>query len=68
MKKQLNSSKNSDQIKLPIINGPIAPPSSRSMDEIDAWIEENYRLFFFDRAKYQEEKRKYSVYKVFKLD
>ena len=42
-----------------ILKGPL-PPSLRSMDEINEWIEQDYDLFF-DRAIYEKEKLLYSV-------
>jgi|GEM_PF-4251980 len=47
-------------IVLPEFDRPMAPPSVRTMDEIDAWIEETYS-YFFDRDRYEEEKRGLSV-------
>jgi hypothetical protein len=67
MKKQLNSLKNPEQIEFPVISRSIAPSSIRSLDEIDAWIEEDYRLFF-NRKQYEEEKVKHTVYEAFRLE
>ena len=36
------------------------PPSLRTIDEIDRWIEEDY-LLFFDRESYDREKKLCSV-------
>jgi len=54
------------ELIFPAIKNKMAPPSIRSMDEIDAWIEHDYALFY-DREKYLEEKRKMSVYEKFVL-
>jgi hypothetical protein len=48
------------ELHLPVINGEMSPPSLRSMDEINEWIEHDYALFF-NREKYEREKRAYSV-------
>lgn len=54
-------------LKLPSIKpGEMAPASERTIDQIDAWIEENYKLFF-DRKSYDEEKTRCSVEVQFKL-
>jgi hypothetical protein len=49
-----------DKLNLPIFTDEPLPPSLRTMDEIDQWIEENYALFF-DREIYEKEKRENSV-------
>jgi hypothetical protein len=67
MTKQLKSSKNIDDIKLPVFTKAITPASVRSLDEIDAWIEQDYHLFF-DRSQYEKDKLKYAVYKKFVID
>lgn len=56
-----------DELNLPIIESEPSPPSIRSMDEVDKWIEEDYKLFF-DREAYETEKRLNSVNVPFKLD
>jgi hypothetical protein len=56
-----------DKLNLPVIKGEPLPPSIRSMDEVDKWIEEDYALFF-DREVYENEKRLNSVNVPFKLD
>jgi hypothetical protein len=50
----------------PILKGKMAPPSIRSIDEIDSWIEHDY-AFFYDQEKFLEEKKKMSVYDKFVL-
>jgi hypothetical protein len=55
-----------DGLCFPVIREPIAPPSERSIDEIDAWIEHDFTCFF-DRERYSEEKRKLSVNERFVL-
>jgi len=49
-----------DKLNLPVLTEEPLPPSLRTMDEIDRWIEENYALFF-DREIYEKEKRANSV-------
>jgi len=56
-----------DKLNLPVIKSEPLPPSIRSMDEIDTWIEEDYALFF-DREAYETEKRLNSVNVPFRLD
>lgn len=49
------------ELNLPMIKaGEMADPSEKTMDEIDSWIEEDYKLFF-DRKAYDEEKNRCSV-------
>lgn len=55
-----------DRLKLPIIKNKIFKPSLRSMDEIDAWIEHDYR-FLFNREIYEKEKSRCSVNARFQL-
>lgn len=55
------------ELNLPVIEGGPPPPVPRSMDEIDAWIEHDYR-HFFDREVYQREKRLNAVNIRFSLD
>jgi hypothetical protein len=47
-------------LNLPIIKDDPLPPSLRSMDEINTWIEQDYKLFF-NRELYEKEKRLLSV-------
>jgi hypothetical protein len=54
-------------LDLPSIKGEPLPPLLRSMDEINTWIEHDYRLFF-NRELYEKEKRLCSVNKPFVLD
>ena len=49
-----------NDLNLPIILKEPLPPSLRSMDEINEWIEQNYELFF-DRSIYDKEKKLLSV-------
>lgn len=53
-------------LNLPVFDSEPLPPSIRSMDEIVAWIDEDYELFF-DRDAYEREKRALSVDKPFVL-
>ena len=57
----------SDKLKFPVIKGKALPPSLRSMDEIEAWIEHDYAILF-RRDIYEAEKKRYSVNVPFKLD
>lgn len=50
----------------PEISEKMAPPSIRTIDEIDSWIEHDYALFY-DQEKFLEEKKKMSVYERFVL-
>jgi hypothetical protein len=54
------------ELDFPVIMDKMPRPSIRSMDEIDAWIEHDYALFY-DKEKFLEEKKKMSVYKKFVL-
>jgi hypothetical protein len=49
-----------NELNLPLIKNEPAPPSLRTVDEVNEWIEQDYRLFF-DRSIYENEKRKNSV-------
>jgi hypothetical protein len=49
-----------NELRLPVIKGGMLPPSLRSMDEINEWIEQDY-LLFFNREAYEREKRALSV-------
>jgi hypothetical protein len=55
-----------DELNLPVITKEPLPPSLRSIDEIDKWIEEDYALFF-NREIYEKEKRLNSVNIQFKI-
>ena len=68
MKKSLTRSNKTtrDLLDFPVLNEPLAPPSIRSMDEINSWIEQDYALFF-DRDVYEREKQRLSVEKLFFL-
>jgi hypothetical protein len=57
---QQSFSRNNDGPDLPVSKKNMEPPSVRSMDEIDRWIEEDYALFF-DRAEYDKLKKLYAV-------
>jgi hypothetical protein len=70
MKKSSRCSKNATsnrELDFPVIKEQMAAPSIRSIDEINTWIEEDYKLFF-DRKTYEREKRLLSVTKIFTLD
>ncbi len=47
-------------LNFPVFKSETLPPSLRTIDEIDRWIEEDY-LLFFDRESYDREKKLYSV-------
>jgi hypothetical protein len=49
-----------NELNLPRFDTEPLPPSLRSMDEVNEWIEHDYRLFF-DRKIYEKEKRQCSV-------
>ena len=49
-----------NELNLPLMKSDPAPPSLRTVDEVNEWIEQDYRLFF-NRAVYEEEKRLNSV-------
>lgn len=56
-----------NELNLPVITGGMAPPSLRTIDEIDRWIEEDY-VSFFNREAYEREKRLLSVNVPFVLE
>jgi len=47
-------------LNLPVFKSEPLPPSLRTIDEIDRWIEEDY-ILFFDRESYNTEKKLCSV-------
>lgn len=47
-------------LNLPSFEKEPLPPLLRSMDEVNKWIEQDYKLFF-DREIYEKEKRLLSV-------
>jgi hypothetical protein len=49
-----------NKLKLPVLTEEPLPPSLRTIDEIDRWIEEDYALFF-NREIYEKEKLLNSV-------
>lgn len=55
-----------NKLNLPSFDSEPLPPSPRSMDEINKWIEHDYKLFF-NRELYEKEKRRISVNKPFVL-
>ena len=55
-----------EELNFPRITGDPLPPSIRSLDEIDAWIQQDYEAFF-DREAYEKQKRELSVNVPFKL-
>lgn len=56
-----------DDLNLPKIRNNPPPPTLRSVDVINKWIEHDY-LYFFDRKIYEEQKIKNSVNVRFKLE
>jgi hypothetical protein len=58
--------KKEKKLNLPSIIIEPRPPSLRTIDEINEWIEHDYELFF-DRAIYEKEKRRLSVNAIFSL-
>ena len=61
----MNKSKTND-LKFPVLKKKPLPNSPRSIDEINEWIEHDYKLFF-NRKIYEEKKKKLSVNKPFVL-
>lgn len=59
--------KNSEHLEFPVFSQPMSPPMVRSMDEINEWIEQDYALFF-NRERYELEKKKMSVNTIFILN
>jgi hypothetical protein len=55
-----------NELNLPSFDSEPLPPSLRSMDEINKWIEHDYKLFF-NRDLYEKEKRQNSINKPFVL-
>jgi hypothetical protein len=49
-----------DELNLPLIKNDQAPPSLRTVDEVNEWIEQDYQIFF-NRTVYEEEKKRNSV-------
>jgi hypothetical protein len=64
MKKIFKVTPESLDINLPVFDKPMQPASVRSLDEINNWIEQDYKLFF-NRAEYEKNKLKCSVQKPF---
>ncbi|MBN1129959.1 MAG: hypothetical protein JXA71_13280 [Chitinispirillaceae bacterium] len=56
----------STAVTFPVFKKEMLPPSLRSVDEINSWIEQDYPVMF-DRERYQREKRRLSVNKPFFL-
>lgn len=50
----------------PTITGESMPPSIRSLDEIDQWIQDDYEAFF-NRDVYEKQKRRMSANTPFTL-
>jgi hypothetical protein len=55
------------ELSFPVINADLLMPSLRSIDEINAWIEQDYP-FLFNREIYEKEKRRCSVNARLKLE
>lgn len=53
-------------LNLPVFTKNPRPHAVRSIDEINEWIEHDYKLFF-NRELYEKEKKRYSVNVPFKL-
>jgi hypothetical protein len=49
-----------DKLNFPNIKKDMSPPSLRSIDEINEWIEQDFP-YLFDRELYEKEKRRNSV-------
>lgn len=52
--------KTKPELNFPMIRGRPLPPSVRSMDEINDWIEQDYP-YFFNREAYDKAKKRLSV-------
>jgi hypothetical protein len=59
--------KKNPELNFPVIKGEMLPPSIRSVDEINTWIEHDYQ-YFFNRERYEKQKRQLSVNVPFKLE
>jgi hypothetical protein len=57
---------NESEITWPTFSEPMAPPSLRTMDEINQWIEEDFAILM-NRERYDEEKLRLSVSEPFHL-
>lgn len=55
-----------NELNFPIIENEPLPQSLRSIDEVNEWIEHDYKLFF-DRTIYEKEKKLISVNAPFVL-
>jgi len=55
-----------NKLNLPVFTKNPRPHAVRSIDEINEWIEHDYKLFF-NRELYEKEKKRYSVTVPFKL-
>ena len=55
-----------EQLSFPDIGPEQLPPSIRSVDEIDEWIQQDYEAFF-DREAYEKQKQELSVNVPFRL-
>ena len=58
--------KKNKNLVLPFLTKAKTPHSIRAVDEINEWIEHDYKLFF-NRKIYEKEKKKLSVTTLFKL-
>jgi hypothetical protein len=58
--------KRESRLEFPTLKTPAMPPALRTIDEINEWIEHDYK-YFFDRAVYEKEERRLSVNKRFVL-
>jgi hypothetical protein len=65
--KQSNPRGTDADLNFPVIKAAMAPPSVRSIDEINSWIESDFP-FLFDRASYEQRKRDLSVETRFSLN
>jgi hypothetical protein len=55
-----------EKLNFPVITGEPSPPSIRTLDEIDQWIQEDYETFF-NQEVYEKQKREMSVNVPFRL-
>jgi len=63
----MNALPDNNDLHFPVFTAEPLPPSLRSVDEINTWIEQDYP-FLFDRTIYEREKARLSVNVPFRLE
>jgi hypothetical protein len=58
--------KEKNELNLPVIENEPLPSSIRSIDEINEWIEQDYK-YFFNRKIYERDKKRNVVTVPFKV-